>query len=101
MPFQGRFALFAQAACAFFNNGTVHLRHARSGCAWPERKREDVELRQSALVDQIERANKHVLIFSRKASDNVGAEHNIGAQTAYLLTKGNRIATRMTPFHAL
>src|SRR5690242_6858799 len=55
------FAFFTQASRAFFDDRTVNLRHACRRCTRPRRKRKDMELRQPAGVDQIERTHEHVL----------------------------------------
>src|SRR5512136_1504702 len=97
---ENRLAFLAKAACPLLDDGAVDLRHTRGGCARPCRKRKDMQLRKSALVDQIERAGEHVFVLGRKAGDDVSAEGNVGPQLPDLFAEGNRVATRMPPFHA-
>src|SRR5262249_3178063 len=98
---EGRFALFTQATCALLDESTVDLRHARRRRAGPWGKREDMQLRHHTLVKESEGTTEHALILGWKAGDNIGAEDNTRTQAAHLFTKGDRIAARMPPLHAL
>ena len=59
MAAQRRLALLAQAPGALLDDVARDLRHARGRRAGPRRERKDVQLRQPAFVDQIERAREH------------------------------------------
>ena len=101
MAMKRRLALFAQTLRPLLDHGAIELRHARGGRAGPRRKREDVQLRQTAFVDQIERAGEHVFGLGRETGNDVGAENNIGPQGAHALAEVDGILTRMPPLHAL
>ena len=60
-----------------------------------------MELREPALIDEIERAGKHVFALGRETSDNVRAEGNIGPQPPCLLAERDCVTSRMPPLHAL
>ena len=60
-----------------------------------------MKVRQSAFVDQIERARKHFLRLGRKAGDDVGAEHNVGPYAAQQPAEIDGISARVPALHAL
>src|SRR5262249_12672348 len=66
MTAQRRFAFFAQPPGAVLDHVAAHLRHARGGRAGPRRERKDVEMREPACIDEIERAREHVFGLGRE-----------------------------------
>ena len=56
---------------------------------------------QATLLDEIDRARKHVLGFGRKARDDVGAERDIRPQPPHLGAELDRILARMPALHPL
>ncbi len=66
MTTQSGLAFLAQTLRPLLDDGAIELRHARGGRAGPRRKREDVQLRQTTFVDQIERAGEHVFGLGRE-----------------------------------
>ena len=101
MRAQRRLALFAQAPGALLDRIARDLRHTRRRRARPRRKREDVQLRQSAFLHQIERAREHILGLGGEAGDDVGAEHDIRPRGAHTGAEGNGVGARVPPLHAL
>src|SRR5438093_11206179 len=61
MTAQRRFAFFAQSASTRLDDVSPDLRHARGGGTGPRRERKDMEMREPACVDEIERAREHIL----------------------------------------
>src|SRR5271166_1865202 len=78
MAIESGLVFLTQAGCALLHRCARDLRHARGGRAGPRREWKDVEMRQRAGIDEIERAGEHLLGFGRKAGNHVGAEHEIG-----------------------
>src|SRR5690349_21451756 len=52
---QSRLTLFTQAPRSLLDDGAVDLRHTRCRSARPRRKWKDMQLRQSAFIDQFKR----------------------------------------------
>src|SRR6476469_3241522 len=94
-------ALFTQTTGPFLDDRAVYLLHARGRRARAWREREDMQLRQPARIDQVERASKHILVFGRKARDDIRAKNHVGAQTSHLLAKRNCIVARVASLNAL
>ena len=61
----------------------------------------DMQMREAAFVDEIERALKHVFGFSREADDEVSSEDNVRARCANVLAKSYGVDARVTPLHTL
>src|SRR6185295_14546612 len=61
MAAQRRLAFLAQAAGAILDHVARDLRHAGSRRTWTRREWKNMELRQPAFIDQIERAREHRL----------------------------------------
>ena len=101
MSAQRRIALFAQDAGALLDDVACELRHARGRRAGPRRKRKDMQLRQPAFVDEIERAREHIVALGREAGDDVGAEGDVGPQPAHPVAERDGVSARMPPLHAL
>ena len=59
-----------------------------------------MQMHELTFSDEIERAGEHLLGLGRKAGDQIGAEHDIGAQPAHLATERNRIGAQVTALHA-
>ena len=57
--------------------------------------------RKTALVDQLQRADEHLLGLGRKSGDDIGAERDVGPQPAHLGAKLNGVVTGMPPLHPL
>ena len=60
-----------------------------------------MKVRQSAFVDQVERARKHLLRFGRETGDDVGAEHDVGTNAAQLPAERDSVVAGVPPLHAL
>ena len=60
-----------------------------------------MQMRQPAVVHEIERARKHRLGLGREAGDDIGAEHDVRPQPPQLSAERNGIGARMPPLHAL
>src|ERR1700679_620915 len=101
MRAQRQRAVKPQPLRALFDGAAIELRHARRRRSRPRRKRKDMKLRQSALVDQVERAREHWLRLGREAGDDIGAEHNVGTDAAQQPAERDRVLAGVPPLHAL
>ncbi len=54
-----------------------------------------------AFLDQLLRADEHILALGGKYRDDVGSECDVGPQPPHLRAKLNRIGSRMPPLHPL
>src|SRR5262249_31902162 len=77
-------ALRAQPPRPLLRHCPRHLRHARRRRAGPGREWEYVKIRETAVVDEVERAREHRLGLGREAGDDVGTEHDVAAQPPHL-----------------
>ena len=66
-------------------------RHARGGRAGARRERENMQMREPAFLDKIERAREHVIGLGGKACDKISAEHDVGPRFAKIAAKGDGI----------
>src|SRR5215472_13982553 len=101
MTAQCRLAFFAQPPGAVLDHLAPDLRHGRGGRAGPRREREDVEMREPACIDEIERARKHVLGLGREPGDDVAAEDDVRPQSTHRFAEGDGIGAQMPALHAL
>ena len=67
----------------------VHGRHARRRRAVTRRKWKDMQVRQPAVPDMLQRGFEHLVAFSRKAGNKVGAKHHPGPARLQRRTEGN------------
>src|SRR5262245_52046974 len=93
MTAQRRLAFFAQPPGAVLDHLAPDLRHARGGRAGPRRERKDVEMREPACIDEIERALEHVLGLGREPGDDVAAEDDVRPQSPHRIAEGDGVGT--------
>ena len=98
MPAQRQRAVKPQPLRALFDGAAIELRHARRRRSRPRRKWKYVKVRQSAFVDQVERARKHLLRFGRETGDDVGAEHDVGTNAAQLPAESDSVVAGVPPY---
>ena len=60
-----------------------------------------MQVHEVALRHKIERVRKHVLGLGRETRDDVGAEHDVGAQPPHVGAKSDRVGAQMAALHAL
>ena len=60
-----------------------------------------MQMRQPAVVDEVERAREHLFRLGRKADDEIGAEDDVGPRRAQRVAEADRVLARMAPLHAL
>jgi hypothetical protein len=82
MPPQSQRTALAQPPRPLFHDLAVKLRHARRRRSRPRRERKDVQMRQPARLDQIERVVEHRFRLGRETGDEVGAERHVWPQPA-------------------
>ena len=73
------FALHPQALGPFPDNALVQLRHTRCWCFWPGREWKDVQIGETAFINDTKRVLKHLISFSREPRDDIGTENHIGS----------------------
>ena len=83
------------------NLRAVDLRHPRRRRSSAGAVRKDVQPRQPAVLDEIERALEHRLGLGRKPRDDVGAEDHLGPRLAQRLAEGDGVVTQVPALHPL
>src|SRR5256886_1960813 len=101
MTAQRRFAFFAQSASTRLDDVSPDLRHARGGGTGPRRERKDMEMREPACVDEIERAREHILALGRESGDDIATEHDVRPQPPHRPSEGDGVGAQMPALHAL